>query len=247
MRFPRRTVIISAAVLTLILMGPAYLVWQSLPAPLSMAAVGLQQARTAALDAVGGGQILTSSPTVRGGQPVYAFSIRSKNGSLWAVAVNQGSGQVTQRTARTSPVISGQQAGLIATALIPGGRATQVTLLSHSGASVEQVLVATASSSWRVLVSATTGAVLGVQQVSGQVGVAAAVSVPDATISAQAADAIALQAVGRGQVVTVTKSESSPGHPWVYRVKVLLPTSSTALVQVSQQGKVVAVDHQGDG
>lgn len=65
-------------------------------------------------------------------------------------------------------------------------------------------------------------------------------------ITSQQAAQIALESVGGGQVLEVRRSEISDNGQWDYQVKILLPTSSTVKVKVSETGQVIWVHSSSD-
>lgn len=72
-----RHLLFAVLALTVVLVLPVYLVLSSVPAPQTRAAIGLAQAKRVALGAAGGGEVLVAATTVRAGQAVYDFFIRS--------------------------------------------------------------------------------------------------------------------------------------------------------------------------
>lgn len=65
-------------------------------------------------------------------------------------------------------------------------------------------------------------------------------------ITSQQATQIALDSVGGGQVLAVRRSEISENGQWDYLVKILLPTSSTVTVKMSETGQVIWVHSSSD-
>lgn len=241
-----RRLLVTGVLLTGGVLATAYLVGRNVPAPLPVARVALAEAEKAALAAVGGGQVLTAAPTVRGGRAVYGFTIRSATGRLWSVAVDQQSARVIRLPVRLTGAAGLKRAEQVAAALIPGGRAVWARVVPRGPATMDVVSV-TGPRSIRELVwvAAASGAVVRVVQdrPGSPVAMAGGRSLPGGSgpVSAAVAGKIAVQAVGGGHVLSVTRSELSDRGTFTYTVKVLLPTSSRADVKVAETGAVLRV------
>lgn len=250
-RYGRR-LLAAGIVLAFGLLVPAYLVGRDVPAPLAVARVGLAGAKKMALAAVGGGQVLTAAPTMRRRQPVYGFTIRSSAGRLWSVSVDQQTAKVIRGPAPAGGVIGLNRAVRLALARVPGSHAIAWRVVTKGHRRLDQVTLAgpgdTRDQVWitpasGVVVRMVRGAPNSPPTAAG--GGSRLALGASGTISPAAAGKIAVQAVGGGHVLSVTRSEPTDRATFTYRVKVLLPTSMRVDVKVTETGAVLRVHGEG--
>lgn len=223
-----------AVVLGLGAMG--YVLAQAEPAPVPTAPNGLAAAMQVARQHAPG-QVIAAGPTTAGGHPAWMVRVRGRGG-LWVVTVGAASGKVyVARVAPPSPTtVTVTAAERAAAGAVPHSHVSRTMAAVLSGHPVYEVVVTVGGSTWMVVVSRTSGAVLSVH----------ALTAPAPGISAARAGQVAVAAVGGGQAIRTHRSEPTEAGVWHYDVTVLLPTSTRMVVTVSQSGTVTAV-HPASG